>query len=437
MAEKSDNTGCLTNKYISNAQVVNDLVKEKEELKNQNNLLKENKEYKKEDNKIKDVENKINKKEENGNENKVVKKENDITFKELKGAKFHQGPSFKNGAPHWIVVHYTAMAGVGAQKCTESFAKTTKSVSTHFFCDSKEVYRVVDEKHVAWHVCGGQVEQPIKNKKLTNEELVEYGDKYNWRFKLAAENHIEWKKNKDDFTGNYDSLSVDICCIKGSKKTNSVVDQDWNFNPKAVINAAKTVAYLCKKHNIDLDHVIRHGDATGKPCLPVDKTEIYTPDGYRKLLDLRVGDSVFQYNPNKNEIEESRVISVIKPYVATICKNRGYEATFNHRTLYRDLDGTVKTDRLENILGKEVYLFTSTNNRVFYPNYKLGTESLFYNGVVSCIEVPSGYIVIKQNGTVFITGNCPRPFVSLPGDSDNTLNDKRWEDFKQMVAEYL
>ena len=32
------------------------------------------------------------------------------------------------------------------------------------------------------------------------------------------------------------------------------------------MNAAKTVAYLCKKYNIDLDHVIRHCDATGKPC---------------------------------------------------------------------------------------------------------------------------------------------------------------------------
>lgn len=194
------------------------------------------------------------------------KKMNDITFKELKGAKFKYGSKFKNGAPHWIVVHYTAMPGVSARKCTESFANTSKSVSTHFFCDSKEVYRVVDEQHVAWHVCGGQVEQPIKNKKLTNEQLVEYGDRPDWRYKLAAENHIRWINEGADFTGNFDSFSVDICCIKGSTKTMSVKDQDWDFNPKAVVNAAKTVAYLCSKYNIDLNHVIRHGDATGKCC---------------------------------------------------------------------------------------------------------------------------------------------------------------------------
>ena len=31
-------------------------------------------------------------------------------------------------------------------------------------------------------------------------------------------------------------------------------------------NTAKTVAYLCNKYNIDLNHVIRHCDATGKLC---------------------------------------------------------------------------------------------------------------------------------------------------------------------------
>lgn len=420
MAEKTDTTGCLTNKYISNTQVVNDLVKEKKELKDQNNLLKEVKE-------IGAVK---------GNKENV-KKENDITFKELKGAKFKYGSKFKKGNPHWIVVHYTAMPGVGAQKCTESFAKTTKSVSTHFFCDSKEVYRVVDEQHVAWHVCGGQVEQPIKGKKLTNEQLVEYGDKKDWRYKLAAENHIKRKKNNDDFTGNYDSLSVDICCIKGNTKTASVVDQDWDFNPKAVVNAAKTVAYLCKKHNIDLDHVIRHGDATGKPCFPVNNTEIFTPNGFVPLSEIKVNDLVYQYNPDKNELEETNVISLTEPTMSTICKNRGYEATLNHRTLYVDnKNGSVNTDSFDLIKDMEPILFTYNNGKI-EANYKLSKGYTLYEGVVSCIEVPSSYIMIRQNGNTFITGNCPRPFVSLPGDKDPTLNDRRWLEFKDMVKEYL
>lgn len=191
------------------------------------------------------------------------KKKNDISFKTLKGATFYHGREFKKGEARWIVVHYTAMPGVGAEACTKSFnsKKTDRKVSTHFFCDSKEVYSVVDEKYVAWHVGNGNVQ--LGNKSLA--KIVAHGDAKDWRYKLAAENHIRWQKAKDDFKGNFMSFGVDLCCIKASK-TRKATDQDWDFHPDTVINAAKTVAYLCNKYNIDLDHVIRHGDATGKPC---------------------------------------------------------------------------------------------------------------------------------------------------------------------------
>lgn len=193
------------------------------------------------------------------------KKKFDIEFKEISGAKYKQGSRFKN-TPKWIVVHYTAVIGASASSCAKSYAKTTRSVSTHFFCDSKDIYRVVDEKHIAWHVGDGQVLQPIQGKKLSLEQLIKHGDKSNWRFKTAAENHLKWKSNNDDFKGNSYAFGVDLCTLKTNKKSTSVKDEDWCFNELAIRNAEKCVAYLCHKYNIDLDHVIRHCDATGKPC---------------------------------------------------------------------------------------------------------------------------------------------------------------------------
>ena len=195
----------------------------------------------------------------------VEKQKFEIEFKELKDVKYQQGGRFKS-TPKWIVVHYTAVIGASAKSCATSYSKSTKAVSTHFFCDSKEIYRVVDEKHIAWHVGDGQPVQPIKDKKLTLEELIQYGDKQNWRFKLAAENHLHWKEKKDDCLGNKEAFGVDICTLKKSKTTTSVKDEDWYFNENAVSNAEKCVAYLCNKYKIDLDHVVRHTDLTGKPC---------------------------------------------------------------------------------------------------------------------------------------------------------------------------
>jgi N-acetylmuramoyl-L-alanine amidase CwlA len=186
--------------------------------------------------------------------------------------------------PTWIVVHYTGIANASSKSCTKSYTKIKNAVSTHFFCDSKEVWRVVDEEHIAWQCGNGQVVQPKKDKTLSLKEIAQYGDVSDWRYKLAAENHIRWKQNGDDFQGNSESFGVDICTTKTNTKSNSVKDEDWDFNEKAVDNAAKVVAYLCLKYNISINNVIRHCDATGKPCLPVDKTEILTPDGFKKNI---------------------------------------------------------------------------------------------------------------------------------------------------------
>ena len=70
-------------------------------------------------------------------------------------------------------------------------------------------------------------------------------------------------------------------------------------------------------------------------------------------------------------------------------------------------------------------------------NYNFAKNAEFYEGDVSCIEVQSGYIMIRQNGTTFLTGNCPRPLVSLSGDKDQTVNDKRWIEFKENVKSIL
>ena len=99
-------------------------------------------------------------------------------------------------------------------------------------------------------------------------------------------------------------------------------------------------------------------------------------------------------------------------------------------------NGFINTEFFDLIKDKEPILFTYNNGKI-EANYKLSKEYTLYEGVVSCIEVPSSYIMIRQNGNTFITGNCPRPFVSLSEDKDSTLNDRRWEEFKQMVSEYM
>lgn len=186
----------------------------------------------------------------------------EITIKNSK-YEFAHGNKFKNGQPRWIVVHYTACAGVGAKAMCKSMSKV-KDASSHFYIDSKDIYASVPLKYVAWHVGNGKVKQP-KGKELTLEELsVLKAD--DWRYDLAANNHIKWISEGEDFLGNSVSLGVDFCVLKKYTKTKKATDTDWYFNPDTVENVAKTVAYLANVYKISLEHIIRHGDSAGKLC---------------------------------------------------------------------------------------------------------------------------------------------------------------------------
>lgn len=183
---------------------------------------------------------------------------------EIKSTNYNyvHGKKFKK-QPTWIVVHYTACVNVNAKSMCKAMSKNT-SASSHFYVDEDDIYAAVPLEYVAWHVGDGKCKQP-SDKKLSLDELSKYKST-DWRYNLAAENHLQWKSDNDDFTGNSVSIGVDLCCKKKSNKTKSATDTDWYFEDETVENSAKLVAYLLNKYNISINHVIRHADATGKLC---------------------------------------------------------------------------------------------------------------------------------------------------------------------------
>lgn len=202
---------------------------------------------------------------------------------------YAHGKAFKPENIKWIVIHYTACVNVSAKSMCKSMVNNTDA-STHFYVDENDIYPSVPLKYVAWHVGDGKCKQPSSDKKLSLKELSKYKAK-DWRYDLAASNHLKWQSAKDDFTGNSVSLGVDICVKKVSNKTKKATDPDWYFEPAAIDNTAKLVAYLMQTYNIDINHVIRHGDATGKLC-PTVWISKYTGNGYddcddewKKFLD--------------------------------------------------------------------------------------------------------------------------------------------------------
>nr|DAH03930.1 MAG TPA: N-acetylmuramoyl-L-alanine amidase [Caudoviricetes sp.] len=119
----------------------------------------------------------------------------------------------------FIVIHDTANTGKGADAMAHYryLQHTTRAGSAHYYVDDKEIVQTIDDSVVAWAV----------------------GDK--WARKNAT---------RDDVT-NYNSISVELCINQG-------IDKD-----KAYDNLLWLTRYLMQKYHAE---VVRHFDATGKPC---------------------------------------------------------------------------------------------------------------------------------------------------------------------------
>ena len=276
----------------------------------------------------------------------------------------HPNYSYAHGKalkdPKWIVIHYTACANVSAKDMCKAMRNNSEA-SSHFYIDEDDICSAVPLNYIAWHVGDGKCKQPDPNKKMSLQELSKYKCK-DWRYDLAASNHLKWQSNNDDFLGNSQSIGVDICVKKKSTKTKKATDLDWYFDERAVDNTAKLVAYLMKKYSIDINHIITHCMATGKLCLPIENTEIMTPNGFVKLNDISVGDLVYQYNPDTKLVEITKVISKVEPYIANVCKNRNFEATLNHRMIVESGRKHIHECQFSDLLGKVYYYITSCNN---------------------------------------------------------------------------
>lgn len=135
----------------------------------------------------------------------------------------------KRTSTKYLVIHYTASPDGTAEANAKYFATGERGASAHYFVGlNGEIVSSVPEDSVAWH-CGAS----------------------KYRHKEAR---------------NSNSIGVELCCKKISHATKNASDMDWYFTTETVDAAVKFVAKLMVKYNIDINHVIRHYDVTGKIC---------------------------------------------------------------------------------------------------------------------------------------------------------------------------
>lgn len=126
----------------------------------------------------------------------------------------------------YIVIHYTGNDGDKAMNNAKYFQTGGRGASAHYFVDDYFIYRSVPDNFIAWSVGG---------KKLATGGGSLHG-----------------------ICVNTNSISVEMC--------DTVRDGKNNVSAKTRANTIELVRELMQKYSIDINHVIRHYDVTGKLC---------------------------------------------------------------------------------------------------------------------------------------------------------------------------
>lgn len=232
---------------------------------------------------------------------------------------------------------------------------------------------------------------------------------------------------------NLNSIGIEVCSNNSTGKMTAANDKYWSFSDKEIMNLERLVQHLMIDYHIDADHVIRHFDVNGKPCISLD-TELFTKNGWVPLRDVCIGDEIAQYLPEKNCIEYAKVEDVVEPYETEVLSNCGIEATANH-FMYLKPEGEDSFQRItwgEALESKKNFSIKTLGPREGFVDYSCGGNepTTKRTTVVSCVTVPSGYILIRQGTKTFIVGNCP----GIIGWNEDAGDASKWWAFKERIG---
>ena len=125
--------------------------------------------------------------------------------------------SSRNGMKiKYLVLHYTGNKGDNAKNNAKYFNGGDRNASAHYFVSDEQIYQVVEDERASWGVGDGKGKYGITN-------------------------------------GN--SINIEMCCWI-----------DGTVSEKTEANTVELVKMLMKKHSIDVDHIVRHYDASRKNC---------------------------------------------------------------------------------------------------------------------------------------------------------------------------
>lgn len=143
--------------------------------------------------------------------------------------------------------------------------------------------------------------------------------------------------------------------------SNDVYGEPWSISQTVYASLIKLCVDICKRNGIKKLEFT--GDKNGSltyhymfqatACLPIDRTELLTPTGWKYLSDIKLGDAVATVHVDNLGIvfdEVENIIPVKKQDTYTI---RDFEATSDHRVMYYISNGRQYVGQFKDLYDKK------------------------------------------------------------------------------------
>lgn len=208
---------------------------------------------------------------------------------------------------------------------------------------------------------------------VDDTDIVQYNGDIKNRYTYAVGGKLQGNPGGGKFYGkckNYNSISIEICSSNRTGNMRFPNTKDWYFTDAALNNAIKLAQYLMEKYNIPANHLIRHYDVNQKLCLPMYETELLTPDGWKLLANIKVGDVVAQYDTKEDNITFGEVLDTVEPYDTNILCHRDIKATIDHRMWVMPNNSTITKFKEINfgVIRKAKQKYIIKNGAVYHGN---------------------------------------------------------------------
>ena len=160
--------------------------------------------------------------------------------------------------------------------------------------------------------------------------------------------------------------------------SNSKLGGDWPISKKAWESMIKLCADICKRNHIP--KLVYTGDKEGSlcfhrwfaatGCVPIDTTEVLTPNGWIPIRDISIGDTIATASPRSFEIKFDQVENMTPVHKDTVFTIGDMCVTGEHRVLHSTCGSGYHIEEFRKICDKD--FIVPSAGRYEPPNHQIG-----------------------------------------------------------------